>query len=78
MSDSNLHDNELSVGFSLLKGMGGVPPLVKNLLISPPPPPRKIPPSRLPPPPPPPNFYSLPPKVNSPLPLSNNFQVITQ
>ena len=27
MSDSNLRDNELSVGFSLLKGMGGVPPL---------------------------------------------------
>ena len=38
MSDSNLRDNELSVGFSLLKGMGGVPPLVKNLLISPHPP----------------------------------------
>ena len=35
MSDSNLCDNELSAGFSLLEGMGGVPPLVKNLLISP-------------------------------------------
>ena len=51
------------------------PPLAKNLLI---PPPGKIPPSRLPPPT---KFLSPPYQrliLPLPLPLNNNFQVITR
>ena len=65
MSDSNLCDNELSAGFSLLEGMGGVPPTSQKFAHLPTPHVEKLPqvdsPSHqifISPPP--------PPKVNSP------------